>query len=132
MLYRQPAYLLTTDLTTSVEKLLQAYFDRWEIEVNHKEEQHILGVGHAQVRNENSVQKQTTLVVANYSALLLASITGECLDQQNEMKYKSEWYQKAKRPTCNSLRKKLLKELETCEEDIEGLVQNIIKLRNVA
>jgi hypothetical protein len=36
--YRDPAYLLTTDLTSPVKPLLQIYFDRWQIEVNHREE----------------------------------------------------------------------------------------------
>jgi hypothetical protein len=36
--YRQPAYLLTTDLTTPASKLIQFYLDRWEIETNHREE----------------------------------------------------------------------------------------------
>ena len=36
--YRDPAYLLTTDLRSSVTQLLQIYFDRWQIEVNHSEE----------------------------------------------------------------------------------------------
>jgi hypothetical protein len=27
--YRDPAYLLTTDLRSSVKQLLQIYFDRW-------------------------------------------------------------------------------------------------------
>ena len=29
MLYRHPAYLLTTDLHSSAQQLLQIYFDRW-------------------------------------------------------------------------------------------------------
>jgi len=32
--YRQPAYLLTTDLKSSVKQLLQIYFDRWQIGVS--------------------------------------------------------------------------------------------------
>jgi len=32
--YRQPAYLLSTDLRHSAPQLLQIYFDRWQIEVN--------------------------------------------------------------------------------------------------
>ncbi len=32
----QYGYLLCTDCTTDVEVLLQAYFDRWQIEVNHR------------------------------------------------------------------------------------------------
>jgi hypothetical protein len=36
--YRDPAFLLTTDLTGTPQELLQAYFDGWQIEVNHREE----------------------------------------------------------------------------------------------
>ena len=49
--YRDPAYLLTTDLRSSVTQLLQIYFDRWQIEVNHREEKDTLGVGQAQLWN---------------------------------------------------------------------------------
>jgi hypothetical protein len=44
--------------------LLQAYFDRWGIEVNHREEKDILGVGQAQVWNEQSVSNVPALGVA--------------------------------------------------------------------
>jgi len=43
--YRQPAYLLTTDLASDAASLLQAYLDRWQIEVNHRDEKSLLGVG---------------------------------------------------------------------------------------
>ena len=43
MYYRQPAYLLTTDLASQARELLQIYFDRWQIEVNHREEKDTLG-----------------------------------------------------------------------------------------
>jgi hypothetical protein len=39
--YRQPAYLLTADLRTDALVLLQAYFDRWGIEVNRRDEKDI-------------------------------------------------------------------------------------------
>ena len=70
--YRQPAFLLCTDLTSSPKQLLQIYFDRWQIEVNHREEKDTLGVGEAQLWNTTAVPKQPVLVVAAYSALLLA------------------------------------------------------------
>ncbi|MFA6244512.1 MAG: hypothetical protein WC655_26455 [Candidatus Hydrogenedentales bacterium] len=72
--YRQPAYLLTTDLDDSVKVLLQFYFDRWQIEVNHREEKDTLGAGQAQLWNPVAVPKQPVLVVAAYSALLLAAL----------------------------------------------------------
>ena len=49
--YRQPASLLTTDLTTPAALLLQDDFDRWGIEVHHRDEKEILGVGEVQVWN---------------------------------------------------------------------------------
>ena len=72
--YRQPAYLLSTDLRHSAPQLLQIYFDRWQIEVNHRDEKDTLGVGQAQLWNIDAVPKQPALVVAAYSALLLAAL----------------------------------------------------------
>ena len=72
--YRQPAYLLTTDLATPARSLLSAYFDRWQIEVNHRDEKDLLGVGQAQVRHAQSVLRHPALVVASYSMLLLAAL----------------------------------------------------------
>jgi len=72
--YRQPAYFLTTDLTTSIKLLVQACFDRWQIEVNHRDEKDLLGVGQAQVRSLQSVPRQPALAVASYSLLLLAAL----------------------------------------------------------
>lgn len=74
LLYRDPAYLLTTDLTTPVETLIQAYFDRWEIEVNHRDEKSLLGVGHAQVWSEKSAFRVPQFQVAIYAMLLLAAL----------------------------------------------------------
>jgi hypothetical protein len=72
--YRQPAYLLVTDLTRSAQHLIQIYVDRWQIEVNHREEKDILGVGEAQVWSENSVGRHPAFRVACYSMLLLAGL----------------------------------------------------------
>jgi hypothetical protein len=63
-LYRDPAYLLTTDLNSSATQLLQIYFDRWQIEVNHREEKDTLGIGQAQLWNVTSVPKQPVLAGA--------------------------------------------------------------------
>src|SRR3954467_12559429 len=72
--YRRSAFLLTTDQTTPARELLQVYLDRWEIEVNHRDEKTTLGVGQAQVWSRKSVARQPALVVAAYSVLLLASL----------------------------------------------------------
>lgn len=71
--YRQPAYLLCTDIEGKAQDLIQNYLNRWQIEVNHREEKSLLGLGEAQVWNEKSIERQPIFQVAVYSALLLSS-----------------------------------------------------------
>ncbi len=101
--YHQPAYLLTTDLATPAEVLLQAYFDRWGIEVNHRDEKEILGVGQAQVWNQHSVSKVPALLVAMYSWLLLAGL--KCYGPTRTEVYEPlpKWRRGARRPSCLDL-----------------------------
>jgi hypothetical protein len=72
--YREPAFLLTTDIHRPAALVLQAYFNRWQIEVNHREIKDTLGIGQAQLRNSRAVPRQPAMLVAAYSALLLAGI----------------------------------------------------------
>lgn len=101
--YHRPVYLLTTDLTTPAAILLQAYFDRWGIEVNHRDEKDILGVGQAQVWNEQSVGKVPALLVAMYSWLLLTGL--KCYGPTRTEVYEPlpKWRRGAKRPSCLDL-----------------------------
>jgi hypothetical protein len=108
--YRRPAYLLTTLTQGSTATLLQIYFDRWQIEVNHREEKDTLGVGQAQLWNVNSVPKQPTLVVASYSALLLASLQAFGAERGAAYAPLPLWRRKAKRPSCLDLITLLRKE----------------------
>ncbi len=73
VLYRQPAYLITTALTRDLAVLIQAYVWRWEIEVNHRDEKQLIGVGQAQVRSEKSAERVPAFAVLCYSTLLLAA-----------------------------------------------------------
>ena len=65
-LYRQPAYLICTDPELPLEDLLQSYLWRWDIEVNHRDEKTLLGVGEAQVRNKKSAWSVPASAVAAY------------------------------------------------------------------
>jgi len=109
--YRQPAYLLTTDLKDSVKQLLQIYFDRWQIEVNHRDEKDTLGVGQAQLWNVESVPKQPVLAVAAYSALLLASLIAFGVARGAAYEALPKWRRKAYRPSCLDLITLLRKEM---------------------
>jgi len=101
--YRKPAYLLTTDLRSSARQLLQIYFDRWQIEVNHREEKDTLGVGQAQLWNPIAVPKQPVLAVASYSALLLAGLKAFGAERGSAYAPLPRWRRNAKRPSCLDL-----------------------------
>jgi len=109
--YRNPAYLLTSDLRSSLKQLLQIYFDRWQIEVNHREEKDTLGVGQAQLWNVTSVPKQPVLAVASYSALLLASLQAFGAERGTEYAELPKWRRNARRPSCLDLITLLRKEM---------------------
>jgi len=108
--YRDPAYLFTDDLTSSIQPLLQIYFDRWQIEVNHREEKDTLGVGQAQLWNVTSVPKQPVLAVAAYSALLLASLLAFGAERGAAYAALPKWRRNAQRPSCLDLITLLRKE----------------------
>jgi hypothetical protein len=109
--YRDPAYLLTSDLHSSLKQLLQIYFDRWQIEVNHREEKDTLGVGQAQLWNVISVPKQPVLAVAAYSALLLASLQAFGAERGAAYAALPKWCRNARRPSCLDLITLLRKEM---------------------
>jgi hypothetical protein len=109
--YRDPAYLLTTDLHSSLKQLLQIYFDRWQIEVNHREEKDTLGVGQAQLWNVTSVPKQPVLAVASYSALLLASLQAFGAERGSAYAALPKWRRNARRPSALDLTTLLRKEM---------------------
>lgn len=101
--YRDPAFLLTTDLHSAATILLQAYFDRWQIEVNHREIKDTLGIGQAQVRNPRSVPRQPAMMVAAYSALLLAGIQVFGDARSDAFPALPKWRRNARRPSCLDL-----------------------------
>lgn len=101
--YRDPAFLLTTDLRQSAAVLLQAYFDRWQIEVNHREIKDTLGIGQAQLRNPRSVPRQPAMLVAAYSALLLAGIQVFGDTRSQAFPALPKWRRNARRPSCLDL-----------------------------
>jgi hypothetical protein len=111
--YRAPAFLLTSDRNGTVGQLLQAYFDRWQIEVNHREEKDTLGIGQAQLRSRQSVPRQPAFAVAAYSALMLAGLLtfgparGDCYEPL------PKWRRSASRPSCLDLVTLLRKEMAT-------------------
>jgi hypothetical protein len=101
--YGEPAFLLTTDLRHPAVIVLQAYFDRWQIEVNHREIKDTLGIGQAQLRNSRSVPRQPAMLVAAYSALLLAGIQAFGDTRSDAFPAFPKWRRNARRPSCLDL-----------------------------
>lgn len=116
--YREPGYLLTTDLITPVEELIQIYLDRLQIEYNFRDEKSIMGVGEAQVRNEKSVSREPQFTVAVYSALLMASVLAYGDAYSDGRNVLPAWREKPLRPSCKMLMKELFSELSNNPEKV--------------
>jgi hypothetical protein len=101
--YRRPGYLLATDTTGPVTPLIQAYFDRWQIEVNHRDEKTWLGVGQAQLRSPLSVPRHPAFAVACYSLLLLASLKAFGPGRTTDYLALPSWRKKVTRPSLLDL-----------------------------
>lgn len=91
VLYREPAYLICTDSTMALDKLLQAYIWRWEIEVNFRDEKTLFGCGQAQVRNEKSVKNLPAFITAMYSFIHLAAHRA-CQKRNESILPRPKWY----------------------------------------
>lgn len=72
LLYRNPAFLTCTDPAMYPRQIIEAYFRRWDIEVNFRDEKTLLGVGQAQVRNKVSVESAPAFAVASCALLLVS------------------------------------------------------------
>lgn len=116
--YRQPAYLLTTDMKRSVEDIIQCYLDRWQIEVNHREEKSNFGVGDAQVRNPKSVPRQPAFAVAIYAMMLLAAEKAYGSGRGEAYVPLPKWRRRAKRPSCQDIVSQLRREMEANPEKL--------------
>lgn len=92
LLYRKPCYLICTDNNLDIEKLLQAYLWRWEIEVNFRDEKTLLGAGKAQVRNEGSVASVPAFIAAIYSFLLIAAHRTYRKPDRSKLLPRPKWY----------------------------------------
>jgi hypothetical protein len=131
LLYRQPAFILTTDLHTPIERLIRAYLDRWQIEINHREEKTTMGVGDAQVRNAQSVPRQPAFAVAVYSLLLLAALKAYGPKRTSDYLPPPKWVrQPSARPSCQEilalLRKQVLEDpQEMALREIETSALNL-------
>jgi hypothetical protein len=101
---------LTTELNAPIEFLIQCYFNRWQIEVNHRDEKTILGVGDAQVHTKTSVEREPGFSVAVYSLLKLATLLS-CGPLRTDQFFElPKWYAGSNTPSLEDMQHKLRKE----------------------
>jgi hypothetical protein len=110
--YRDPAFLLCTSTGLDSVKLIQAYLDRWQIEVNHKDEKDVLGVGQAQVWSEAAIYRQPAFAVAGYSILLLATLDAFGPGRTDAFPPLPKWRTQPRRPSLNDMLRVLRQEFD--------------------
>ena len=103
VLYRKPAYLICTDAHLPVERVLQAYIWRWDIEVNFRDEKQLLGVGEAQVWSGASVETTPAVLVAAYGLLLLAAARAYGVNGSPAALPPPKWRQGHPKPRASTL-----------------------------
>jgi hypothetical protein len=103
LLYRQPAFLICTDVNLDLQLLVQSYIQRWEIECNHRDEKSLLGVAQGQVRSPQAVSRLPQFQVAAYSLLLLASLLCSGFQRTTDYLPLPKWRRQATRPSLLDL-----------------------------
>jgi hypothetical protein len=117
LLYRQPAFLVCTDIHLDLQLLVQSYMQRWEIECNHRDEKSLLGVAQGQVRSPQAVSRLPQLQVAAYSLLLLASILCSGFQRTTDYLPLPKWRRQAARPSLLDLLNLLRQQIFACGVD---------------
>jgi hypothetical protein len=102
LLYREPAYLVCTNLGLPVEKIVQSYVWRWEIEVNFRDQKTLLGAGQAQVRTPAAVERVPVLIAAAYAFLHLALARAQTPDALAEELPRPRWRTPAPAERCST------------------------------
>jgi hypothetical protein len=95
LLYRDPAYLISTNQDMDIALQVQAYIRRWEIEVGFRDQKTLMGCGQAQIREKSAVEKVPAFISASYAMMLLASHKVELDKPQNLPGTK--WYPNTKK-----------------------------------
>ena len=124
LLYRRPAHLICTDPDLPLQKVVQYYLWRWDVEVNHRDEKQLTGVGEAQVRATESVERQPAFAVASYAMLLLAGARAFGIDAVQASLPLPKWRNLKGKARITT--QELLQELrrEVWGEALDGLTKN--------
>jgi len=118
--YRQPAYLLTTDLRHSAPNCCKSTSTAGRSKST-TATRRIPWRGTSPVVNIDAVPKQPALVVAAYSALLLAALQAFGTERTQAYQALPRWRRKAHRPSCLDLVTLLRQEMVDHPENPQSL-----------
>jgi hypothetical protein len=114
LLYREPAFLLSTDLARGAGQLIQGYVDRWQIEVAHGELKDGFGIQDSQVRHEQSVPRHPAFDVAVYAMLHLAALAAHGPRRTADYLPPPKWYAGGVRPSLLDIVRLLRHQIPAC------------------
>ena len=90
------------------------YFNRIEIEQNHRDMKNSLGLGQAQVWSEVSVECHAQTIMLGYSILLLSTLKAFGPNKEaDDYLPPPKWYRGRLRPTIEDMRRRLRQELNS-------------------
>jgi hypothetical protein len=118
LLYRQPAFLLTTDMQRSAAELIQGYVDHWQIEVAHRELKDGFGIEDTQVRHKQSVPRHPGFEVAVYAMLHLSALQAHGPRRTSHYLPAPKWYQGGVRPSLRDIVQLLRHQIPLCPPEV--------------
>ncbi len=101
LLYRNPAYIISTDPDLNDADILQWYLWRWEIELDFRDEKSIVGINEAMIRTPKAVESWVPFAVCSYSLLLLSGHAMIAKSQVQEALPKWQKTMSFSRPSTN-------------------------------
>ncbi|MFA6290547.1 MAG: transposase [Victivallales bacterium] len=132
LLYREPAYIVSTDPELDEEKILQWYLWRWEIELNFRDEKNIFGIDEAMVRTKDAVETLPPFIASSYAMLLLAGRKSVGEDTTNLIAPKWRNPASISRPSTNHYLSRMRQEIFQmfAKNNFEGFREHHLQSQN--
>jgi hypothetical protein len=74
---KKPNFYMSTDLTLSLEEVLEIYENRWSIELAHREANQKFGFKEYQMRDKKAIERFMQLSFLAWTIILIAKVTGK-------------------------------------------------------
>jgi len=100
--------LITTDLTSTPTQVVERYADRWPIEVAYEDAKHLFGVGHAQNRTRQAVERTVPFQMLTMTLTILwYALHGHHPDVVAARRACAPWYLSKTNPSTADMLAKL-------------------------